>query len=77
MKTATLEAWAWILIDGGLLLAGLALLVARNDAELGWAVASTGGGLLGAGLLSIDLRSRMPECPNAQLSECPIERMLD
>ena len=77
MKAATLEAWAWILIDGGLLLAGLALFVARNDAELGWTVASTGGGLIGAGLLLIDLRSRMPECPSAQLSECSIKRLSD
>ena len=61
MKTATLEAWAWVLIYGGLLLACLALFVARFDAELGWAVASTGGGLVGAGLLLIYLRSRMPE----------------
>ena len=67
MKAATLEAWVWMLICGGLLLVGLALFGARNDAELGWTVASTGGGLLGAGLLLIDLRSRMPECPDAQM----------
>ena len=69
MKTAMLEAWAWVLIYGGLLLAGLALFVARNDAELGWTVASTGGGLIGAGLLLIYLRSRMPECPIEQMHD--------
>ncbi len=61
MKAATLEAWVWILIYGGLLLACLALFVARIDPELGWTVASTGGGLLGAGLLLIYLRSRMAD----------------
>ena len=59
MKAATVDAWVWILIYGGLLLACLALIVGRNDAELGWTVASSGGGLVGAGLLLIYLRSRM------------------
>ena len=59
MKAATVEAWVWILIYGGLLLACLGLFVARNDAELGWTMASGGGGLVGAGLLLIYQRSRM------------------
>ena len=54
MKAATVEVWAWVLIYGGLLLVCLALFVGRNDLELGWAVGSTGGGLL-----LIYLRSRM------------------
>ena len=61
MKAATVEAWVWILIYGGLLLACLALFVARNDPDLGRTVGSTGGGLLGAGLLLIYLRSRMSD----------------
>ena len=59
MKAATVEVWAWVLIYGGLLLVCLALFVGRNDLELGWAVGSTGGGLVGGGLLLIYLRSRM------------------
>ena len=59
MKAATVEVWAWILTYGGLLLACLGLFVGRNDLELGWALGSTGGGLVGGGLLLIYLRSRM------------------
>ena len=61
MKPATVEAWVWILIYGGLLLLCLGLFVARNDAALGWTTTVAGGLLAVVGVLLIYLRSRMRE----------------
>lgn len=59
MKPATVEAWVWILIYGGLLLLCLGLFVARSDATLGWTATVVGGLLAAVGVLLIYLRSRM------------------
>ena len=59
MKTSTIEAWVWVLIYGGLLLACLGLFVARTDAALGWQLGTVGGVAVVAGVLLIVVRSRM------------------
>ncbi len=59
MKTSTVEAWAWVLVYGGLVLLVLGLFVNPQDAVLGWRLLSSGGALALAGVLLIVLRSRM------------------
>lgn len=59
MKPATVEAWAWILNYGGLLLMCLGLFVGRGDALLGWVLGVAGATLVATGVLLIYLRSRM------------------
>ena len=59
MKPATVEAWVWILIYGGMLLFCLGLFVGRGDAPLGGVLGVAGAGLVAAGVLLIYLRSRM------------------
>jgi hypothetical protein len=59
MKPATIDAWVWLLIYGGLLLACLGWFVARIDPGLGWVLGTVGGVALVAGVLLIVVRSRM------------------
>ena len=59
METSKVEAWAWLLIYGGLLLLVLGLFVTPLAAALGWRLLSGGGALLLAGALLVVLRSRM------------------
>ncbi len=64
MKTSTVEAWAWRLLYGGLLLLVLGLFVLDVaviplDAALGGNLLCGGGALALAGALLIVLRSRM------------------
>jgi hypothetical protein len=59
MKTSTVEALAWVLIYGGLLLLSLGLFVVRSDTMLGWLLGLAGGAVAVAGAVLIFLRSRM------------------
>lgn len=59
MKTSTVEALAWVLIYGGLLLLSLGLFVVRSDTMLGWLLGLAGGAIAVAGAVLIFLRSRM------------------
>jgi threonine/homoserine/homoserine lactone efflux protein len=59
MKPATVEAWVWILIYGGMLVLSLGLFVRRSDAALGWVLGVAGAVLVATGVLLIYLRSRM------------------
>lgn len=57
--TKRLEAWAWILIFGGLGLVGLGLAVQSADGLLGAAIWVLGAALAVAGVVLILVRSRM------------------
>ena len=43
MKPETLDVLIWVLIYAGLIGVGLGLAIERNDAALGWGVASASG----------------------------------
>lgn len=59
MKPKTVEALAWVLLYGGLLLLVLGLAMARADATLGWSLVIAGGAVALAGVVLIGVRSRM------------------
>ena len=58
MKSARLEALIWVLIYGGLLLAGLGLAVQRSDDALGWSMVVVGAIVVVIGVVLIWVRSR-------------------
>lgn len=59
MAKTTLEKWIWILIYGGLLIAGLGLSVQQRNERLGLPVTLSGALLAGLGVVCIFIRSRM------------------
>ena len=59
MNKTTLEKWIWILIYGGLLIAGLGLSVQHRDGSLGLSVSIAGALAAGLGVVCIFVRSRM------------------
>lgn len=62
MRAATLEAWVWVLIYGGLLAVGLGLALQRQgDAALGWTLVLVGGIVAALGVVLIWVRSRMKD----------------
>lgn len=58
MKPAKLESLIWMLIYGGLLLAGLGLAVQRTDDPLGWGMVVVGALAAVIGVVLIWVRSR-------------------
>jgi len=61
MRPQRVEALAWVLLYGGLLLASLGLFVQRGDAALGGAMIAIGALGAVAGVALIWLRSRMQD----------------
>jgi hypothetical protein len=59
MKPKTVEALAWVLLYGGLLMLVLGLAVARADDALAWGLGLLGGVIATAGVVLIGVRSRM------------------
>jgi len=59
MKSATVQALAWVLIYGGLLGAGLGLSLQRTLAVPGWALMVAGGVVVLVGVSLVYVRSRM------------------
>ena len=56
---ATLEKWIWILIYGGLFVLIVGIATARQDASLGWAIATPGAVIAVIGIALIYVRSRL------------------
>jgi hypothetical protein len=59
VKPKTVEALAWVLLYGGLLLLVLGLAFERADATLGWSLVIAGGVVALAGVVLIGVRARM------------------
>jgi hypothetical protein len=59
MKPKALERWIWILVYGGLLCSVVGLAVAKQQENLGYAMAAAGGIAAGVGALLIVVRARM------------------
>ena len=59
MNKTTLEKWIWILIYGGLLIAGLGLSIQHRDGSFGSSVSVAGALAAGLGVVCIFVRSRM------------------
>ena len=59
MTKTTLEKWVWILIYGGLLVAGLGLSILQRDGGLGLPVTLAGALAVTLGVVCIFVRSRM------------------
>ena len=58
MSTQRLETAIWVLIFGGLAVAGLGLAVQRSDAALGWGMIGAGALATAIGVLLIVVRAR-------------------
>ena len=61
MSTQTLDKLIWTLIYGGLLAVGLGIAVGRQQAELGWTIATGGTVAAVAGAALVYLRSRVKD----------------
>jgi hypothetical protein len=59
MRAARVDVLVWVLIFGGLLVAGLGLAVQRADDVLGWVIVVVGAVLAAAGAVLVWVRSRM------------------
>jgi len=57
MKPETLDVLIWVLIYAGLIGIGLGLAIERNDAALGWGVASASGIVAIVGAAVVYVRS--------------------
>ncbi|VTU21124.1 MULTISPECIES: hypothetical protein [unclassified Variovorax] len=58
---ATLEAWIWVLIYGGLFMLILGIATGRTSPGLGWSMAVPGVALAAVGVVLIYVRSRLKE----------------
>jgi hypothetical protein len=61
LDAAHLDALVWTFVFGGFLVVGLGISLQRGGAPYGWAVAVVGAFLVGAGVVFLWLRSRIPE----------------
>jgi hypothetical protein len=61
LSAARVEAFVWILIYGGLLVASLGFALARNWVAWGWALVVAGAAAAVAGAVLVWVRSRMSE----------------
>jgi len=61
MKPETLDVLIWVLIYAGLIGIGLGLAIERNDAALGWGVASASGIIAIVGAALVYVRSRVKD----------------
>ena len=61
MKPVTLDVLIWVLIYAGLIGIGLGLAIERNDAALGWGVASASGIIAIVGAALVYVRSRVKD----------------
>ncbi|TMH08847.1 MAG: hypothetical protein E6H58_14880 [Betaproteobacteria bacterium] len=61
MKPETLDVLIWVLIYAGLIGIGLGLAIERNDAALGWGVASASGIVAIVGAALVYVRSRVKD----------------
>jgi hypothetical protein len=59
VKPKSVEALAWVLLYGGLLLLVLGLAVGRAQATLGWSLVAVGAVVAAVGVLLIWIRSKM------------------
>jgi hypothetical protein len=59
VKPKSVEALAWVLLYGGLLLLVLGLAVERAQAALGWGLVALGAVVAAVGVLLIWIRSKM------------------
>lgn len=63
MTPARLEVWIWVLIFGGLLVAGLGIALLQRGAAWGWTVVGAGALAVVVGVVLIWVRSRMRDHP--------------
>jgi hypothetical protein len=59
VKPKSVEALAWVLLYGGLLLLVLGLAVGRAQATLGWSLVAVGAVVAAVGVSLIWIRSKM------------------
>ncbi len=60
MQNKTLEALVWVLIYGGMFIAGLGVWFMEHSLAVGWTMVIIGIGLVLAGAVLIWVRSRRP-----------------
>ena len=59
LDAARLDAIAWTLVFGGLLVVGVGIALQRNGAGYGWGVVVAGALVVAAGVVVVWLRSRI------------------
>jgi hypothetical protein len=60
MQNKTLESLVWVLIYGGMFVAGLGVWFMEHHLAVGWTMFVVGAGLVMAGAVLIWVRSRRP-----------------